>query len=98
MSAIAFYFSDIIIGVRNDAFLSSYWSASKKSSLACGSDVEVLPLYVHANSGVLSQKLSMCLNIKYSTTYSFTSHTRSNPANSRSFIFNLPFVFVQDTS
>ena len=94
MSAIALSFPAIIIGVRYDAFISSCFSESNQSILASGIDVEVLPLYLHVTSDVLLQKLPMCLKFRSSTTYYITSHPRTNPASSISFIVNIPFVFV----
>ena len=94
MSAIAISFPAILVGVRDNAFLSRCQSASNRSILASGIDVGVIPLYFHATSDLLSQKLPMCLNFRSSTTYSSTSHPRTNPASSSSFIVNIPFRFV----
>ena len=90
----ALYFTAMIVWVRDDAFLSCCCSARDRNSLAYGSDVKVLPLYVHTTDDVLSQKLPMCLNAKSSTTYYSTIHPRIYPANSILFIVNLPFGFV----
>ena len=93
MYAIALSFTSMLIGVRDDAFLSNYQSARMKSILSSGIDVDVLPLYVHATDDLLSYKLQMCLNFKSTTKYYRTSHRITNPDNSRSFIVNLPFGF-----
>ena len=95
--AILLSFPSVIIGVRGGAFIYCCQCARMKSSLAAGIAVEVFSLYVHATSDVLSQKFPMCLNVKFSPTYSSTKHPRNSPANSRSFILNLPFWFVRDT-
>ena len=79
ISAIALSFPAVIIGFRGDAFLSCCYSARNISSLASGIYVEVLPLYAHDTADVLSQKLPICLNFRSSTTYSITSHPRTNP-------------------
>ena len=98
MYDIALSFPAFLIGVSYDDFLSSCRSTRNRTSPATGIGVEVLPLYIHASSGVLSQNLPMCLNFISSTKYSSTSHSRTNSASSRSFIVNLPFVFVWETS
>ena len=94
MSAVAFYFTDILVGVKDDDFLSRCQIVSKRSSLATGIDVEVILWCFHATDDVLPQKIPMCLNVKSSTIYSITIHPITNPYNSRFFIVNLPFVFV----
>ena len=47
MSAIALPFIAMVIGVRDDDFISRCCSAINLSSLAAGIDVEVLPMYVY---------------------------------------------------
>ena len=94
MSSIILSFTAMLIGVRDDAFISHYWSARNLSSIATGIYAEVLPLYVHVTADVLTQKLPMCLNLKSSTTYYSTIHPGTSPANSISFIINLSFGFV----
>ena len=54
MSNIALYFPAILVRVGGDAFLSRCRSAIKRSSLAAGIDVEVLPLYFHSTADVFS--------------------------------------------
>ena len=94
MSAIALYFHTILIGVRDDIFLSGCHNAMKISSMDAGIDVEVLPLYVHATADVLSQNIPMCLKVKSFMTYSSKIHPSNIPTNSRLFIVNPPFEFV----
>ena len=91
MSAITLYFPAILVGVRYDAFLSCCRSANNRSIIAASIDAEVLPMYVYATVDVLSQKLPTCLNFISSATYSSTSHPRTNPASSRSFIVKSTF-------
>ena len=69
MSAITLYLPAMLIGVRYDVFLSSCRSSKNRISLATGIGVEVLPLYLQATDGVFSQKLTMCLKFRSSTTY-----------------------------
>ena len=83
----------MIIGVRYDDFIYFCRSASKKSSLAIGIDVNVIPLYFNEITNELSQKISMCLNVQPPIKYSSTSHPRTNPANSKLFIVTLTFGF-----
>ena len=64
MSDISLSFHAILVGVSYDAFLSSCWSARKRSSLASGVYVDVLLVYAHTTACVLSQKLPMSVNVK----------------------------------
>ena len=63
MSSIALSFTAMLIGVRDDDFISHYWSARNLSSIATGIYDEVLPLYVHVSADVFKNKLSICLNL-----------------------------------
>ena len=98
MYVIALSFPAMIVGVRGGSFSYHCWRSINWSSLAAWIDVEVLPLYVHATDNILSQKLPVCLNCRSPTTYSSTSHPRTNPASLISFIVNIHFGFVWDTS
>ena len=53
MSATTFYFPTMLFGVRDDSFLSCFWSERNQVSLATGIDVEVLLLYFHTTDDVL---------------------------------------------
>ena len=54
MSAIEFPFPDMLIGVRDNSFLSSFHSSRNRGILVAGIDAELLPLYVYATADVLS--------------------------------------------
>ena len=83
MPDIVFYFTAMLIGVRDYDFISCCWSERNQVSLATGIDVELIYSYVNDTADVLSQNLQMCLKFISSTTYSSTSHPRTNPASTR---------------
>ena len=94
MSDIEFYVTAMLIIVRGDAFIFSCLSERKQSSLAAGTDAEVLLLYLNSTADVLSQNPPMCLNVKSPTTYFSTTHPRTDHANSILFIVSISLGFL----
>ena len=98
MSAIALYYPEMLMGVREKALRLYCLSSKKRSGRAVGINVEVIPLYAHNTADVLSQNLPMWLNFRSPMIYSSTSDHKTSPANSRSLMVNFTFGFLSNTS